>query len=326
MCRPPRARGQRPRAGEGVRGGVAPAPTWARLRARPRPEGIRLSRRGRPVPETLGRIASESLWFDDAPLDLEVYFAAALRLNRDRYCFLNSFSEPLVDGWLAKLDAARAERGVGLVGATGSWASNRSWVLYNLLLPSPYRGVFPGRAVARRLFREIDHEARARGRETASASTPATSTMWQLARDRLRVLPRLPGQVLAYDAFPAPHLRTNAFMMSRDILQRLDVGTVRRKDQAYRLESGHHSLTRQVLGLGERVVVVDRDGVCYDCERWDVSRTLWQGDQEGLLVADNQTRSYANGDLPRRQLLAGFAWGRHAKPRARTGGDSPGAP
>ena len=271
-------------------------------------------------------IASESLWFDDAPLDLEVYFAAARRLNRDRYCFLNSFSEPLVDGWLAKLDAARAEGGGGLVGATGSWASNRSWVLYNLHLPSPYRGVFPGRAITRRVFREIDYEARARGRETASTSPPATSSMWQLARDRLRVLPRLPGQVLAYDAFPAPHLRTNAFMISHDTLQHLDVGTVRHKDQAYRLESGHHSLTRQVLGLGERVVVVDRDGVGYDWERWDLSRTLWQGDQEGLLVADNQTRSYANGDLARRQTLAGFAWGRHAKPHPRTGGDSPGAP
>jgi hypothetical protein len=39
---------------------------------------------------------------------------------------------------------------------------------------------------------------------------------------------------------------------------------------------------------------------------------LWQGAQEGLLVADNQTRSYVAGDANRRRLLSSFAWGRSA--------------
>ena len=83
---------------------------------------------------------------------------------------------------------------------------------------------------------------------------------------------------------------------------------------AYRLENGRHNLTRQVQAMGLRTLVVARDGSRYDPEQWPLSRTLWQGDQEGLLVADNQTRSYAVGGLERRRLLSGFAWGPRADP------------
>ncbi len=63
------------------------------------------------------------------------------------------------------------------------------------------------------------------------------------------------------------------------------------------------------------MLVADRDGAVYDQEQWPLSRTLWQRDQEGLMVADNQTRSYAHGDMERRRLLSAFAWGRQADPR-----------
>jgi hypothetical protein len=60
--------------------------------------------------------------------------------------------------------------------------------------------------------------------------------------------------------------------------------------------------------------VVARDGACYNHPDWSASATFWQGDQQNLLVADNQTRSYANGGLDRRRLLAAFAWGPDAAP------------
>src|ERR1700733_12848664 len=46
------------------------------------------------------------LFFTDRGFDLGVYFAVAARLRRERYCFVNSYGRPLVDGWLAMLDAA----------------------------------------------------------------------------------------------------------------------------------------------------------------------------------------------------------------------------
>jgi len=48
--------------------------------------------------------------------------------------------------------------------------------------------------------------------------------------------------------------------------------------------------------------------------RSDRSRTLWQGDQEGLLVADNQTLHYTHGDFELRHLLSTLAWGICADP------------
>ena len=84
---------------------------------------------------------------------------------------------------------------------------------------------------------------------------------------------------------------------------------------AYALESGRHSLTRQVQALGLHALVVARDGSIYEEREWDASRTFWQGEQEGLLIADNQTRSYAAGSASRRWLLSSFAWGPKADPR-----------
>jgi hypothetical protein len=83
---------------------------------------------------------------------------------------------------------------------------------------------------------------------------------------------------------------------------------------AYGLENGRYSLTRQVQRLGLHTYVVDRHGAVYDRERWPDAHTFWRGEQEGLLVADNQTRSYAHGGPDRRWLLSAFAWGPRCDP------------
>jgi hypothetical protein len=277
-------------------------------------KGFESAAEAKPYVEQAGEIVTETLLVDDRGRDLDVYFAAARQLGRERYCFVNSFSEPLVDGWLAKLETALRAPDAGLAGATGSWASNRSWTLYNLHLPSAYSHVFPDRREARGVFHELDYEARARAVGADNAPTGGPSG-WQLFRDRLRAIPQLSEQVTSFSAFPAPHVRTNAFLVRSETLQRLALPAAGSRREAYRLESGRSSLTRQVLDLGLRALVVDRDGVAYDHDRWDRSRTFWQGDQEGLLVADNQTRDYARGALRRRATLSRFAWGRRADPR-----------
>lgn len=60
------------------------------------------------------------LCLPDRGFDLGTYRLAALELKAEYVCFLNSWSRPLVSGWLKMLyDAARAP-GVGIAGATGS--------------------------------------------------------------------------------------------------------------------------------------------------------------------------------------------------------------
>jgi hypothetical protein len=112
-----------------------------------------------------------------------------------------------------------------------------------------------------------------------------------------------------YPPFPNPHLRTNGFMLERDLMLTLDWPGTARKRRALELESGVHSITRQVWAHGLRALVVGRDGRSYECERWHESLTFRSGSQENLLIADNRTRQYAEADPARRAQLARFAWG-----------------
>jgi hypothetical protein len=60
--------------------------------------------------------------------------------------------------------------------------------------------------------------------------------------------------------------------------------------------------------------VVDRHGVVRFAPEWPDGNVFWQADQEDLLVADNQTRQYANGPPHHREVLSRFAWGLAARP------------
>ncbi len=115
-----------------------------------------------------------------------------------------------------------------------------------------------------------------------------------------------------YPRFPNPHVRTSSFMIARERLVAMRLEAVRDKRDAYIVESGFHSITRQVAETGQRTVVVDRDGRLYDPPDWPRSRTFRSGSQERLLVADNQTRAY-EGCSPRvRHALARSSWGSQA--------------
>lgn len=264
-----------------------------------------------PYLEEAGELAPKVLFFPDRGFDLGVYLALAARLRRDRYCFVNSHARPLVDGWLEKLNTALMRPGVGQVGATGSWASMHSWVMSLLGLPSAYRGLFPARPVLRELAIGIQDEvasvwggAPSNGRRSASAAM----------RVRLGSVPRVPRELVDFDPFPAPHLRTNAFMVRHAALRELCLPVVCTKMDTHVLESGREGFTAQLERVGLCSLVVDRAGAVYSGEQWDRSRTFWQGDQEGLLVADNQTLCYTAGTFARRSLLSTLAWGVCADP------------
>ncbi len=66
-------------------------------------------------------------------------------------------------------------------------------------------------------------------------------------------------------------------MIAHSTLAGLRLHEVREKADAYALESGRHSLTRQVQRDGLRAVVVDRAGENYEQDRWHLSHTFWQG-------------------------------------------------
>lgn len=196
-------------------------------------------------------------------LDLPAYGQAARVLAHERVCFLNSYSQILADGWLARLAAALDQPEVGLVGASGSWESQAEWM----------RGG---------------------------------------ARHWPKQLLLLPRDRRAYPRFPNPHLRTTAFMLERVRLEQMGLEHAAGKRATYLLESGRHSITRRIREQGLRAVVVGRDGRRYEVEEWPASRTFRSGEQENLLVADNQTRDYELASVGRRRQLSRASWGRSA--------------
>lgn len=113
-----------------------------------------------------------------------------------------------------------------------------------------------------------------------------------------------------YPRFPNPHIRTNAFMIERVALLEMDLERASDKRTTYLLESGRRSITRRIQGQGLRAVVVARDGRSYDVEDWPASHTFRSGDQENLLVADNQTAHYEAASARGRRRLSRDTWGR----------------
>jgi len=237
-------------------------------------------------------IGSRSRGFVEVPdrgLDLDAYGAAAQAFDQAHLLFLNSFSVLAAAGWLAKMHAAAGRPGVGIVGATASCESlfTDEIDLLRRALRARFAGDAGGAAVAS-------------GAETDQASVPGRRTerglrrLWAVYRD--------------YRAFPNPHVRTNAFMLPREVIGQLEWPATPAKEEAYRLESGRRSLTAQVLDLGLEPLVVGRDGRTFPVAEWSRSGTFWQQAQENLLVEDNQTREYQVASATERRTLAHRAW------------------
>jgi hypothetical protein len=250
----------------------------------------------------LAGLEHEELRLERPVVDLAAYIQAAQRIGATRYCFLNSHSVIRTDRWLALLTSIAARPGVGAVGATGSWASQASYLRLDLALGGPYRRVFADRVATIRTLASLSPDK--------LPPAPAPDPL----RGALSGGRTLLNYTIAYASFPCPHLRTNCFLIDRDVWLQVCSGLPTDKGEAYLFESGRRGMTARLKATGLRVLVAGRDGRAYEASEWAASRTFWQGNQENLLVEDNQTRSYRDGDVNVRRALSGFAWGRLADP------------
>jgi len=243
-------------------------------------------------------VAHETIVLESAVFDLAAYRIAAERLAPARCCFLNSYSTILAPGWLARLNDGLEAPGTGLVGASGSWGSMRSYVRFQFGLGGAYARVFSDRRETNRILAAID-------RRNARADAPRAG----FVAGKLKTARATVEQTRGFAPFPAPHVRSTGFMVDSELLAQLRFGSLESKIATYRLESGAHSLTAQVRSLGLRTLVVDRDGRHHEVDGWPASATFWQSRQQGLLIADKQTAHYDEVDPAGRRVLSGFAWG-----------------
>jgi hypothetical protein len=217
------------------------------------------------------------------------------KLDYDSFCFLNSYSVIPSDDWLGKMTAA-LEGEVGLVGASGSWTSHYSLLAYDLAF-GPYRTIF----------------------RSDPAHLAALELAWARERDFRGPLRRALGAARSFplvarhfDPFPSYHVRTNAFLVPHDVIRAVRTWSFDTKIDAWRFESGRRCLLRQVERMGLRAAVVGADGNSYEKKRWHESNTFWQSQQQNLVVEDNQSRDYRDGDASRRLFLSLLAWGAKA--------------
>lgn len=239
-----------------------------------------------PYQDVLGTIRHLELHVPDTGYDIGSYMHA-FRKHQGEYgyfCFLNSFSEPLRAGWLAHLWRQASRPDAGIAGATGSYQS---------------------------IAVQYHQYAHARHLRYGRAIAPLMRPVLGAALAALHV-----KRLVSFAPFPNPHVRTNAFIAPTEVLARLQIPGIRSKMHAYRFESGRQGLTRQVLSLGRKALLVGADGAGVEIAQWPESNVFWRSAQENLLVADNQTRLYRDGEPRQRAVLSYYAWGERAWPDA----------
>lgn len=240
----------------------------------------------------LADVPHRRMYMADYGFDLRPYFRAVAVLEYRYLCFLNSFSRILVNDWLAKLYRWVTAQGVGLVGATAS-----------------YQSFSTSNAERERMLQKMDFTARFRWRISHVFRDMQIRLVTQRSIAWLLGSAGLWDPARYFPSFPNYHVRTNAFMASREILAGIQIGPVIFKLSAYMFESGRNSLTNQILNLGLRPLVVGCDGEGYDKESWHLADTFRQSRQENLLIADNQTDIYELSDSKKRAELSKLAWG-----------------
>ena len=231
-----------------------------------------------PYETMLEGIAHRRVFMSDFGFDIGAYRKVAGAFPYTYFAFMNSYSRIMHAGWLESMRRHAARPGVGIVSATASYQS---------------------------ILSDLIEMRRALPRYGA----------WTLAARRhgryfLSVKNRFPP-------YPNPHVRTNAFLIGRELFSALRDTTVVTKWDAYRFESGINGMTRQIIGAGLLALIAGRDGAAYDCADWPDSRTFWSGGQENLLVEDNQTRLYEGDDHNVHERLAYLAWRRWPDGRPR---------
>jgi hypothetical protein len=260
-------------------------------------KGFRGDRDIREYDELLKEIPHKRLFTGDYGFDVAPYFLAVKLLDYRYFCFLNSFSRILSEGWLARLRHWVGMDGVGLVGATGSYLSFATSNLERNHSLSSLGTLARLRWRIRHVFSEANLRLITL---RASAWLLGTVGLWAPGRH--------------FPTFPNYHIRTNAFMASRATLSLIRVWPMIFKLSAFLFESGHDSLTNQVIRLGLRPLVVTRDGNAYEKEQWHLSNTFRQAMQQDLLVADNQTHAYEKANGEGRIAMCRQVWGPFARP------------
>jgi hypothetical protein len=251
---------------------------------------------------------------ENCGLDIHAYREAVVLVDADTVCFFNSFTRIASDNWLKKLYDNFNGSNVGLVGATASYESlyTTGKLIDNLILYAKSKVILDREVTEKilwlcqifynRAFKAYHYQLY-RLREYLGA-------IFHPERRNLSVHSSEPSaEASLFPSFPNPHIRSNAFMISKDrFLQRGQLATKSKLDCSI-FESGMDSITRRVMSDGLRALVVGADGIGYDVQDWPKTNCFRTPGQPNLLIRDNQTDQFDRLTNPEQQSLTTMSWG-----------------
>lgn len=222
--------------------------------------------------EQLGGKADKCLYYQQGQ-DLEIYRRAAREIPAEYILFLNTYSILEAANWL-KYYVGNFDTGVGIIGASASCQSY-------------YSAVF---------------------QKHAATWEADKGFLYNFRKYKLFLKAFFYWRFL-FRPFPNPHIRTNAFMVRREVFLMMNPGRLDTKFRAYLFENGRKGITAFYRKKGLKTLVVDKNGHTYAPAGWKKSRTFWNGEQENLLVSDNQTRLYTEASIEDKKQMTWLAWG-----------------
>lgn len=206
--------------------------------------------------------------------DISAYHWAAKKLDNKYLFILNSYSQILYSNWLSFCFKRFENTKIGLVGATASYQSYLSSVFNNNNWNWEFNKPVKENFIKYKLLIKA-------------------ATLWRLY----------------FKPFPNPHIRTNAFMIDRQLFLSIKFPIIKKKLDAYRFESGRNSLTAQLIKKGYVLLLINKDGNAFEINEWPKTNLFWQGLQENLLISDNQTEMFAQSIKSKKRMLSFLAWG-----------------
>lgn len=264
---------------------------------------------------------------DDTAYDIQAYLSAAALLKHEFVCFLNTHSEIMADDWLKKLHAPFAMNDVGVTGATASyesisdsieisakaiWLTSTDSIPYNEDLAEVLGATLQAHA-PQWMAKHGPGIGQGDGADLVPSATQDYDLELRYAKHWSAVTgPGGPLYSLAdFKRFPNPHMRTNAFLMRRELLIDLKFDLDNSKLACLQFESGPAGLYARLEQRGLKSILVGADGLTFDVDRWIKSRTFRLDDQSNIMVKDNRVRDVHNASACERAFLVNLTWGRY---------------
>lgn len=211
--------------------------------------------------------------------DIDVYYYIANKyIKYEYFLFLNTYSIILSKNWLLYYFSNIIIDNVGCVSATGAWGDFNHALDYKIAIKEVFK--FNLNSLKKIIF-------------------------------------------FRYNFYPnvGIHLRTNAFMIQRKLFLTIVrpkvkpyflsflLGLNKKKIRSFCFEHGNNSFSIQLIRRGYKIKIINKFGIGFDIEKWADSNIFWNGNQENLLIQDNQTAKYHNTCSENQKKLKFAAWG-----------------